>query len=185
MSRRFSSRHRSRKRRVPVVDGRPLGGEARLLLRVPGQQVRAALRAGPAGCRPPRRSRARRRPSRPGRPTRSPAARSAPASVRPGAERLGLGAAVERVDGAAGEHVGPAHEVRAQVAPDHQHLERRSRPTAPGRRARASPWRPGGSPPAPGRASAGDGGVGGADGGTPERVPAAGGGAPGTGAPLD
>ena len=54
-----------------------------------------------------------------------------------GADGLGLGPAVERVDRTAGEDVGAADEVGAQVAPDHQHLERSVAAGTSERRARA------------------------------------------------
>ena len=101
----------------------PGGGEARLLLGVAGQQVGAALAPGQqqagllegladdghpvgqaAGSHPEERA----------------GLGVAPAD----AQRLGLRPAVEQVDGPTGEHVGAAHEVRAQVAPHHQDLER-------------------------------------------------------------
>ena len=105
-----------------VVDGDPLGGEARLLLGVPGQEVGAALAPGQEDARLLEGLADDGDPV--GEATRLEAQQRAGSGIGPaGAERLGLGAPVERVDGPAGEHVGPAHEVRAQVAPHHQHLE--------------------------------------------------------------
>ncbi len=108
-----------------VVDRSALGCEALLLVGVPGQEIRTT---GPAGQQD-----ARFLEGLPhdGDPVGQAARLEAQQGARPRigaaqAQGLGLGTAVQRVDGAAGEHVRTADEVRAQVAPDHQHLKRGS-----------------------------------------------------------
>ena len=105
-----------------LVDGDALGGEARLLLRAPGQQVGAVLAPGQEE---PGLLEGLADDGDPvGEPTRLEAQQRAGPGVGPaGTHGLGLGAPVERVDRTAGEDVGPADEVRAEVAPHHQHLE--------------------------------------------------------------
>ncbi len=105
-----------------VVDRPPGCGETGLLLGVAGQQVGTA---GPAGQQQPSLLEGL---AHHGHPVRQAAGLEAEQGAGvgvapPGAQRLGLGPPVERIDGAAGEDVGPAHEVRAQVAPHHQDLK--------------------------------------------------------------
>src|SRR6185437_2236246 len=87
------------------------------------QQVRAP---GPVGQEQPRLFE---RLAQRGHPVGQPAALDAQQDAGVGvgpplADRLGLRAAVDRIHAAAGEDVGPAHEVGLQVASDHEHLER-------------------------------------------------------------
>ena len=117
---------------MPVVDRDPRGGEAGLLLGVAGQQVGAAVAPGQQQARLLEGLAHDGHPV--GQAARGEAQQGAGLGVGPpGAQGLGLGPAVERIDRAAGEHVGPADEVRAQVAPHHEHLERAVPPDGAGR----------------------------------------------------
>ncbi len=141
-----------------------LGGEAGLLLGIPGQEVGAVLAPSQEDARLLECLADHGNPV--GQPARiEPQQRAGPRIGATGADRLRFGTPVQRVDRTAGEHVGPADEVGAQVAPHHQHLERspargrrsvayqhhrgggadlhrcRSRPVRTGRWWRGSRWR--------------------------------------------
>ncbi len=106
----------------PGVDGGPGGGEARLLVGVTGQEVGAAHAVGQQ--EPGLLERLAHHGHPVGEAARPDAQERAGFRVAAAhAKRLGFGPAVEEVHRTPGEHVGATDEVRAQIAPDHEHLE--------------------------------------------------------------